>query len=68
MPKIKKINFVFDERSLEPLEKLIRQGRAETGSTEVTFRDPETKEGRVMLIPKMPREDCLRGFSSSTFS
>ncbi len=68
MPKIRRVVFSFDDRSLESLKRMQEQGRTpdampcprclrrEQGRqeyTEVTVKNPETGEERVIVIPKM---------------
>lgn len=64
MKKKQKIVFSFDERSYEPLEKLIEQGRYPTNQStnlsdykEIPVTNPETGETRIIVIPKTDLDD-----------
>lgn len=48
-----KIKFVFDERSLESLDKLREQGRCDHEFTEVKLKNPKTGEERVLVLPHL---------------
>jgi hypothetical protein len=48
----KQVVFVFDERSMTTREELIERG---VTFLEVAIRDPETGEGRVVLVPVIGR-------------
>lgn len=72
MSKSKRVTFTFDERSLDTLEDMTREGQfssmaetvreslqisralqsqAKKGYTEITVRNPDTDEERVIIIP-----------------
>jgi hypothetical protein len=58
----KRVEFSFDDRSLESVEKMLRQGRVPESHTrlpeytgeyeEIEVTNPETNETRVIIIPK----------------
>ena len=55
--RIRHVEFRLDERSLEPLDRLIAQGRCFEGMTPdnveyIPVTHPETGETRVIVIPK----------------
>lgn len=63
MPK--RVEFSFDDRSLESLSKMVRQGRAplpmpkdagEYVYKEIEVTNPETGETRVIVIPDRDRQ------------
>jgi len=55
--KNQKIVFSFDDRSYEPMDKLIKQGRAGKSTNpddyhEIVVKNPETGEERVLVLEK----------------